>query len=85
MARYTFQLFRPNVPQEHLDNGRALPADQAQLEGAIFSDDVTIIRWMTGEKSLAIFPTFDSFLDIHGHAEYGTQIVFDQAEDEVSV
>lgn len=79
MKRFT--LYRPNVPDTHTADQKA-PADQPQLEGVIFSDGTTVLRWCT-TPSTSVWSSFEDMEKIHGHPEYGTYFVWhddDQAD-----
>lgn len=66
--------YRPNPPKEYVERGLANTADQPQYEGILFTDGTVAIRWCTGSRSHSIWNSFDDFMAIHGHPEYGTII-----------
>jgi hypothetical protein len=50
--------------------------DQPQFEGVVFSDGRVAIRWLTAKKSTACWDSMDDMLAIHGHPEYGSELVW---------
>jgi len=56
--------------------------DVAQYEGVIFSDDTTVVRWLTAARSTSVWADFATLWRIHGHddantaARYRTVIVW---------
>jgi hypothetical protein len=69
-----FLVYRENPPAEYREKGLANPADEAQLEGCIFSDGTVAIRWMTNHRSHSLWTSFEEFAAVHHHPEYGTLI-----------
>ncbi len=69
-----FRVYRPQVPQEHLDAGRAVEPGQIQVEGVEFSNGTVVVQWQTPGSLPASWASFDAFYRIHGHPEYGTVI-----------
>jgi hypothetical protein len=69
-----FKVYRPEVPQAHLDAGRAVDPSLVQLEGVEFSNGIVVVQWQTGGSLPASWTSFDAFYKIHGHPEYGTVI-----------
>lgn len=56
------------------------PDDQPQYEGVIWTDGSCTLRWRTAAKSTSVFASFEEMVTIHGHPEYGTEIVFHDGE-----
>ncbi len=78
----TFTAYRPFVPTDtHNEDQRNAP-DQPQYEGVVFSDGKAAIRWLTAKRSVSVWDCLLDALDIHGHAEYGTFIVWGTGEIE---
>ena len=50
--------------------------DEPQYEGVIWSDGTVTLRWRTAAKSTSVFNSLRDMLNIHGHPEYGTDIVW---------
>jgi hypothetical protein len=71
-----FRVYRPSPPEGYLEDGLARPADEVQIEGIVFSDGHCVVRWMTGNHSTAVWPSYDDFEAIHGHPEYETVVVW---------
>jgi len=69
-----FRCYRPNPPDNYVDDGYARPVDQVQFEGIEWSDGTVSIRWLTVNGSFANWPSLEDVLKIHGHPEYGTRI-----------
>jgi hypothetical protein len=76
-----FAGYRPQPPAEYAEKGITNSGDSPDYEGVIFSDGTVVIRWRTKYRSTAIFASWDEFLQVHGHPEYGTRIVFQGEED----
>ena len=72
----SFALYRANPPSDYVEKGQALAADLPQLYGAVFPDGTTVIRWMTLSGSVAVFPSYEEFEQIHSHPEYGTRLIW---------
>jgi hypothetical protein len=69
-----FRLYRQAPPDGYLEEGLARPVNDVQIEGIVFSDGQCVVRWMTGNHSTAVWPSFQDFEAIHGHPEYETVI-----------
>lgn len=69
-----FRVYRPEVPQEHLDAGRAVQPGEVQVEGVEFTDGTVVVLWQTSGSLPAGWESFDAFYKVHGHPEYGTII-----------
>jgi hypothetical protein len=52
----------------------------AQVEGVVFSDGRVACRWLTAFRSTVAWDSFADFEAIHGHPEYGTEIVWQDEE-----
>ena len=52
------------------------PDNEPQYEGVIFSDGTVTIRWLTPCKSHSVWANLADLLNIHGHPEYGTEIIW---------
>jgi hypothetical protein len=48
----------------------------AQFEGVIWSDGSVSLRWLTACKSTSVWASVADMLNIHGHPEYGTEIIW---------
>lgn len=54
------------------------------IDGIIFDDGITVIRWKSDTGSTSIFNDFEHFDRIHGskgHAEYDSDIIFYNIEE----
>lgn len=72
----TFAGYRPQPPQEYADKGITNGGLEPDYEGAIFSDGTVVIRWRTQFRSHSVWSCWRDFYQVHGHPEYGTEIVF---------
>lgn len=59
---------------------QANPDDAPQYEGVVFSDGSCVIKWLTSAKSVSVFHSLQEMLQIHGHPEYGTDIVWHDSD-----
>lgn len=50
--------------------------DEPQFEGVIWTDGTVTLRWLTACRSTSVWATLADMLNIHGHPEYGTDIVW---------
>jgi hypothetical protein len=72
----TFTMYRRAVPDAtHNANQKNAP-DEPQFEGVEFSDGSVAIRWMTAKRSTSIWASMEDMLAIHGHPEYGSELVW---------
>jgi hypothetical protein len=69
-------MYRRNVPDATHDSNQKNPSDMAQFEGVIFSDGTVAIRWLTAKCSTAVWGSMEDMLAIHGHPEYGSELVW---------
>jgi hypothetical protein len=76
-----FHGYRPQPPVEYAEKGITNSGNSPDYEGIVFSDGTVVIRWQTRYRSTGIFASWDEFLQVHGHPEYGTRIVFQGEED----
>jgi hypothetical protein len=73
----TFTGFRPMPPAQYIGKGITnASGTQADYEGVICSDGTVVVRWLTAYRSHSIWACWDDFYQVHGHPEYGTEIVF---------
>lgn len=56
------------------------PDDMPQFEGVVWSDGSCTIRWLTACKSTAVWNSLEDMLNVHGHPEYGTDIIWHDHE-----
>lgn len=55
--------------------------DEAQFEGVIWSDGTVTLRWLTACRSHSIWASLADCLNIHGHPEYGTDIIWHDGDE----
>lgn len=75
MKRFT--AYRRNISQR--DTHSALhknPDDVPQYEGVVWTDGTVTLRWLTPLRSTSVWPDLHSALGVHGHPEYGTEILW---------
>lgn len=77
----TFTAYRPQVPDTHTEKQKNAP-DAPQFEGCIFSDGRVAVRWRTAVASFSLWDSMKDLMDIHGHAEYGTFVVWGEGHVE---
>jgi hypothetical protein len=75
-AMRRFRVYRPHPPEEYLQNGSANPPEEVQFEGVVFSDGTVCVRWLTARRSHSVWASMDDLLEVHGHPEYGTKLVW---------
>jgi hypothetical protein len=79
MQRFT--VYRRNLSERGTHTELQRNADtEAQYEGVIFTDGSVAIRWMTACRSTSVWSSIEDCLNVHGHPEYGTEIVWHDAE-----
>ena len=58
------------------NSDQANPPNEPQFEGVIFDDGTVAVRWLTAKKSTSFWNTFEDMMAIHGHPEYGSELVW---------
>src|SRR5687768_7393945 len=72
-----FTVYRKNISQMGSHNYLQMNADyDPQFEGVIWSDGTVTLRWLTECRSHSVWTNIEDCLNIHGHPEYGTEIVW---------
>jgi len=80
MQRFT--AYRLNISQRGTHNEFQRNADnEPQFEGVIFSDGKVVIHWMTPGGSVAVWNSIEDCLNVHGHPEYGTVILWHDGQE----
>jgi len=76
MKRFT--AYRHDMDEHHNthNENQKNPEGEPQYEGIIFTDGSCAIRWLTVCKSTSVWDSFETAMLVHGHPEYGTEIVF---------
>lgn len=82
MNTRTFKLYRP---EKEADGVSYLPPEVSPLEGCVFSDGSLAVRWLTLNHSTAVWPSLKDFLAVHGHSDYGSYIVWDDTQEQMTV
>lgn len=73
----TFTMYRRNVPDATHNSDQKNAPDLPQFQGAVFDDGTVAIRWLTAKRSTAVWDNMQDMLAIHGHPEYGSELVWD--------
>lgn len=71
-----FQMYRKGDISATHDANQRNPSDQVQFEGVVFTDGRCAIRWLTAKGSTSTWDTFDDMMSVHGHPEYGSELVW---------
>jgi hypothetical protein len=75
MKRFT--AYRRAISQRDTHNHyQKNPDDEPQFEGVIWTDGTVTLRWLTACTSHSVWANIEDCLNIHGHPEYGTEIVW---------
>lgn len=77
MTMRRFTMYRRDVAQhgKH-DENQMNDESEPQFEGVEFSDGKVAVRWLTAKRSVSIWDSIDDMLAIHGHPEYGSEMVW---------
>lgn len=72
-----FTAYRRNLAERGTHNEYQMNhSDEPQFEGVVWSDGTVTLRWLTACKSHSVWASLEDMLRIHGHPEYGTEIVW---------
>lgn len=72
-----FTAIRHNLAERGTHNEEQRNADgESQFEGVIWSDGTVTLRWLTPLASTSVWPDLQTALGVHGHPEYGTEIIW---------
>lgn len=77
MRRFT--MYRRSVPDATHDANQKNQPDEPQFEGVVFSDGRVAVRWLTAKRSTACWDSLEDMMAIHGHPEYGSEMVWHDA------
>ena len=72
----TFTMYRRTVPTETHDENQRNAPDEPQFQGVEFDDGTVVLRWQTAKRSTSVWDSMDDMLAIHGHPEYGSELVW---------
>lgn len=76
-----FTAYRRNISERDTHNElQKNPDDEPQFEGVIFTDGSVALRWRTAVHCTSVWNSLQDALNIHGHPEYGTEIVWHDAD-----
>jgi hypothetical protein len=80
MTIQRFTAYRLNLAERGTHTAEQANADdQPQYEGVIWSDGTVTLRWLTAMSSTSVWAKLSDMLAIHGHPEYGTEIIWHDA------
>lgn len=72
-----FVAYRRNISERETHNETQKNDDgEPQFEGVIWSDGTVALRWLTPLRSISVWDSIDAALGVHGHPEYGTEIIW---------
>ena len=75
-----FTAYRRNISSRASHNAFQKNADdEPQFEGVIWTDGTVTLRWLTACRSTSVWASVSDCLNIHGHPEYGTVIIWHDA------
>lgn len=75
-----FTMYRKNVPTETHDENQRNAPDDPQFQGVVFDDGRVAVRWLTAKRSVSVWDNLEDMLAIHGHPEYGSELVWESGE-----
>lgn len=78
----TFTMFRRGDISDTHDSNQVNPPDEPQFQGVVFDDGSCVIRWLTASASTSVWASLDDMLLIHGHPEYGSELVWDESRQQ---
>jgi hypothetical protein len=74
----TFTMYRRlDISATH-DQNQTNPPSDPQFEGVVFSDGKVAIRWLMAKRSVAVWDSLEDMMAIHGHPEYGSELIWDK-------
>lgn len=76
MTAARFVLYRRQPDPGRMARGVANPPGRPQLEGCVYSNGTTVAVWLTSASSVTVFASFGQFLQVHGHPEKLTEVVW---------
>lgn len=71
---------RGPMPETHSEISYNAPSE-VQFEGVEFSDGWVAVRWLTQFRSVSVWDCMADMLAIHGHPEYGSELVWKDASE----
>jgi len=74
-------MYRRDVARfERHDENQMNAESEPQFEGVVFSDGTVALRWLTAKRSTAVWDSMKDMLAIHGHPEYGSELVWSEED-----
>ena len=73
-----FTMYRRAVPTDTHDENQRNAPDEPQFQGVVFDDGRVAVRWLTAKRSVSVWDSVEDMLAIHGHPEYGSELVWHQ-------
>mgnify|MGYP001617676575 FL=1 len=71
-----FTMYRRAVPTDTHDENQRNAPDEPQFQGVVFDDGRVAVRWLTAKRSTSTWDNLEDMLAIHGHPEYGSELVW---------
>lgn len=76
-----FTAYRRNISERDTHSALHKNDDSVpQYEGVVWSDGTATMRWLTPIRAHSVWASLYDALAIHGHPEYGTEIVWHDHE-----
>lgn len=69
---YRTKLSSTDIKGHYHPNADSVP----QFEGVIWTDGTVSVRWLTTPASWSNWEKITDMLNVHGHPEYGTEIIW---------
>ncbi len=66
---------RGDLSQTH-NELQANNSNEPQFQGCVFDDGTCVIRWLTKTRSTSFWNNLEDMLEIHGHPEYDSELVW---------
>lgn len=80
----TFTMYRRAVPTDTHDENQRNAPDEPQFQGVVFDDGRVAVRWLTAKRSTSSWDSLEDMLAIHGHPEYGSELVWHAVPEELA-
>jgi hypothetical protein len=71
-----FEMYRKGDLSSTHNEFQANKPEEAQFQGVIFDDGTCVLRWLTSCRSTSIWNSFEEMMNIHGHPEYNSEIIW---------
>ena len=71
-----FVMYRWKIDEFHHNSLQKCGSDEVQFQGIEFVTGRVVIQWLTAAKSISVFDNMEDLLIVHGHPEYGSELVW---------